>query len=116
MGNFSPENFGKFIAVMMLGAVASILLGSTIGIISKNQQASIGLAMPLAMLLGFSPMIAMFNDTAKKIFGILYTHQLNVVVNDFSAALTKPLLVMLANIVVLLVLFVAAYTKKGLRN
>ena len=116
MGNFSPENFGKFIAVMMLGAVASILLGSTIGIISKNQQAAIGLAMPLAMLLGFSPMIAMFNETAKKIFSILYTHQLNVVVNDFSANLIKPLLVMLANIIVLLILFVVAYTKKGLKN
>ena len=116
MGNFSPENFGKFIVVMMIGAVASILLGSTIGIISKNQQAAVGLAIPLAMILGFSPMISMFNETAKKIFGVLYTQQLNVVVNDFSAALTKPLLMMLANIVILVILFVVAYTKKGLRD
>ncbi|MCL1854586.1 MAG: ABC transporter permease [Clostridia bacterium] len=116
LGGFSGAALEIFMAVMMLSTVASMLLGAVIGILSKNQQAASGLGMPIAMILGFSPMIAMFNETAKKIFAIFYTMQVDLVVSDFSADLTKPFVIILANIAVLLVLFILAYKKKGLRD
>jgi len=116
IGRFAPGEFLAFMAVMASGAVASIILGATIGIFSQNQQAATGLAMPLAMVLGFGPMVAQFNETIERVFQIFYTQQINVVVNDFSAGLTRPLLVIWANIAVLAVLFALAYGKKGLRN
>jgi ABC-2 type transport system permease protein len=100
----------------MMGAAASIMLGAAIGMLSKNQQAATALSMPIAMILGFTPMIASFNKTVEKYASILYTQQLNVIVNDFSANFTKALLVIGANMIVLTVFFMIAYTKKGLKQ
>ena len=115
IGNFTGTEFMKFLAVMITGTAASVILGAAIGILSKNQQAATGLGMPVAMILGFTPMIASFNETVEKVAGILYTQQMNVIVNDFSVSLFEPLLVIAANIVVLTVVFVFAYKKKGLK-
>ena len=41
-------------------------------------------------------------------------NQINVIVNDFTINLWRPLLVIGANVTVLTVLFVLAYKKKGL--
>ncbi len=116
MGGFAGREFFQFVIIMLLGSVASILLGATIGILSKNQQASIGLSMPIAMILGFSPMVTMFNETVEKFFRVFYTQQINTVVNDFSANMTESILVILGNIVVLMAVFVLVYKKKGLRS
>jgi hypothetical protein len=61
-------------------------------------------------------MIASFNETVERFASVLFTQQINVVVNDFSAGLWKPLLVIAANIAVFIVLFVIAYKKKGLKG
>ncbi|MCL2216799.1 MAG: ABC transporter permease [Defluviitaleaceae bacterium] len=114
IGGFEQSEFLAFMAVMLSGAIASILLGATIGIFAKNQQAATGLSMPIAMVLGFGPMVAQFNEQVENVVGIFYTQQISVVVNDFSAGLTQPLTVIWINIAVLAVLFVLAYAKKGL--
>jgi len=116
IGGFAPQETMKFIAIMITGVAASILLGMTIGLFAKNSQAAGGLSMPAAVLVGFTPMIANFNETIEKVAGVLYTQQINVIVNDFSAGLMKPLLVIAANIAVFTVLFVIAYNKKGLKG
>jgi len=116
IARFDQSEFLAFMAVMASGAIASIILGATIGIFSKNQQAASGLSMPLAMILGFGPMIAMYNEYVERVFRIFYTQQISVTVSDFSAGITEPLIIIWANIVVLAVLFAIAYKKKGLRN
>jgi len=116
IGGFGGMDFVRFIVVLLLGSIASTLLGATVGIISKNQQSAAAMAMPLGMILGFTPMLALFSGTVQKIFGIFYTMQVNTLVNDFSASFAKPALIILANIVVLAVLFVLAYNRKGLRS
>ena len=60
-------------------------------------------------------MIASFNGTLEKVAGILYTQQLNVIVNDFSANFAKAMLVIGLNLVVLLFFFIIAYKKKGMK-
>jgi ABC-2 type transport system permease protein len=115
-GDFTRAELAKFLAVMIGGAAASVLLGASIGILARNQQTAGAIATPLAMILGFTPMIANFNETAEKAASILYTQQLNVIVNDFSASFTKALTVIGANILALLALFVFAYKKKGLKG
>jgi len=116
MGGFTPVDFGKFMALMLVSSVASMTLGALIGILSKNQQAATAVAMPVAMVLGFAPMIAMFNEAVKKVCAPLYTMQASLALDDLSAGLGQPLLIMLANAVVLVVAFAIAYQKKGLRN
>ena len=116
MGGFSGWDFAQFTGALLLGSVASVLLGATIGIISKNQQAATATAMPIGMILGFTPMLAMFNETVKDVTSIFYTMQVDALVNDFAAGFAKSALVILANVAVFAVLFMLAYRLKGLRD
>jgi len=116
IGNFSGIAIIKFICVMMCGSVASMLLGAAVGILSKNQQSAHAASMSVAVIIGFGPMITMFNETAGKILGVLYTQQINVIVNDLSAGTMRPLSVIAANIAVFAALFGIAYMKKGLKG
>lgn len=116
IGDFSAIETLKFLAVMIAGVAASILLGATIGMLSKNRQAATSLSFPIAVLVGFTPMIAVFSEPVERAVGFLYTQQMNVIANDFSVSLLRPLLVTASNIVVLLILFVIAYKKKGLKG
>jgi ABC-2 type transport system permease protein len=116
MGGFWGVEFVKFVAALLLGSVASMFLGAAVGMVSKNQQAATAMAMPLGMILGFTPMLAIFNETVKRVFGIFYTMQVDTLVNDFSAGFAKPALIILANVAAFAVLFALAYSKKGLRG
>jgi len=115
IGYFTWVELAKFLLVMITGVAASIILGAIIGILSKNRQAATAISMPVAIVLGFSPMIANYNKTVEKIAGVFYTQQLNVIVNDFSANFPKAMLVIVLNMSVLLFFFVIAYKKKGLK-
>jgi len=124
IGGFRGHELIVFMSVMMSGVVASILVGSTIGIFAKNQQAATGLAMPIAMVLGFGPIAAGFNEQVERMFSIFYTQQLNVVIDNFYAisgyysevSLWQPFAIIWGNISVLVVLFMLVYTKKGLKG
>jgi ABC-2 type transport system permease protein len=116
MGGFVGREFLLFLLVMIFGSAASMLLGASIGILSKNQQAAIAISMPIAMVLGFCPIFTMFNETAKKIFSIFYTQQMSAVVSDFSTDIIIPIIIILSNIAVLTVLFTLVYKKKGLKS
>ena len=116
IGGFSGTDFAKFIAIMIPGVATSIILGTVIGMVSKNRQTATAMATPAAILVGFTPMLAGFNETVYRFAGFLYTQQINVIVNDFSAGLTKPLLIVVANIAILVAVFIFAYKKKGLKD
>ncbi|MCL1857739.1 MAG: ABC transporter permease [Oscillospiraceae bacterium] len=116
IGDFTAAELLKFILILIFGSLTSILLGAAIGIFSKNQQTATAISVPVFMILSMCPLIAQFNETAEKIAGILYTQQINAVVNDFSVSAVKPVLIILANLIVFVVLFILAYKKKGLKG
>jgi hypothetical protein len=117
ISDFSGRDFWIFFAAMMSGVTASVVLGATIGILTKNQQAAAGLAMPAAVIFGFGPVIAQFNDGVARVFHITYTQQLNII---SAAQSTTPLAhsfaIMWANVAVLGVLFVVVFKLKGLKD
>ena len=119
IGNFSGLDFWIFTASLMSGVTASVVLGATIGILTKNQQSASALALPIAIVLGFGPMMAQFNDNIARFLHIFYTQQLNVVasyltVGGVETALWQSFAIMWANVAVLGVLFAFAYFRKGL--
>ena len=116
IGDFTIIETIKFLSVMIAGSATSIVLGALIGMLSKNQQAATALSMPIAVIIGFTPMVASFSETVEKYASILYTQQINVIVNDFSASFAQALMVIGINIVVLLMLFIIIYRKKGLKG
>jgi len=116
IGDFSFEEAMKFLAIMIASTAASVILGTAIGMFSKNQQAATALGMPAAMIIGFVPMISSFSEPVERFSSILYTQQLNVIVNDFSVELWRPFVVILSNIAVFTAIFLYAYKKKGLKG
>jgi ABC-2 type transport system permease protein len=116
IGSFSGIQIVRFLAVMITGTAASIMLGTVIGMWSKNSQTATSLGMPVAVIVGFAPMLANFNETIERFAGVLYTQQINVVTNDYVAGLAIPMLVIAANIAVFITLFIVAYRIKGLKG
>ena len=114
MSGFTGVQFARFWGVIALGVVTSTVLGATLGILARNQQAATAIATPVAMVLGFAPMLAQFSPSVAKVFSVFYTQQVSVLANDPTASLTRPLLVILANLVTLSALFVVAYRRRGL--
>lgn len=102
---------------MMLGAVASILFGASIGMLCKNEQAAISAGTAAGMFLGFGPMIANFNENkaVERIFNTFYT--MNFIYEDFNTDdIIRRIAIILANITVLAVVFAWAYSKQELRK
>jgi len=135
IGGFVGMEMLRFVSALIIGSGASMLLGASIGILSKNQQSATAISTPIFMILAFVPMLALFNETLQKVAGVLYTQQINEIVgglsfeainnataevgemvSEASVDVTKAYLIILANVAVFLILFVFAYKKKGLRN
>ena len=121
IAEFSGRAFWIFLASMLSGVAASIVLGAAIGIFCKNQQAATGLSMPFAMILGFGPMMAQFNDSIARGMHVFYTQQLNVIADYLTHGVSENPLwqafaIMWANVAVLGVLFAVVYRKKGLKG
>jgi len=109
MTGFEPLLWGKFLLVVMLGVVCSVLLGAAVGLLAGNQQAATATAMSVAVLVGFGPMLAQFSPTAGKATAFLYTMQVSRLANDPATSLGRPLLIVAANIAILAALAVFAY-------
>lgn len=102
----------------ILGIIASILLGSAVGIFSRNQGAATALAMPLALIAAFVPMVAMFNDKIEKIANVLYTQQINTLINNLSSSnfTLNHFLSIGINMLVFFIIFSYAYVKVDLKE
>jgi hypothetical protein len=121
IGEFSGADFWIFTAAMMSAVVCSIVLGAIFGMLMGNQQAATGLMLPAAMILGFGPMIAQFNDSIARFLHPFYTQQLNIVADYLTlgagqTSLWQSFAIMWANVAVLAVLFVLVYKMKGLKK
>lgn len=117
-GGYSGMELLRFELIMILGTLASLLMGSAIGIFSKNQGAANALAMPLAMITAFLPMIAMFNEKFSSIAKVLYTQQINYMVNDMSASnfTSDRFIIIGANMLLFLLAFIFIYSKADLKD
>jgi ABC-2 type transport system permease protein len=121
VGSYGGLDFLIFVTAMMSGIAGSIVLGATIGILTKNQQAATALSMPAALIIGFGPLLAQFNEGIANALRFLYTQQLNVVADRLNGlAVNTPLwqsfVIMWGNVAVLGILFAIVYAKKGIKD
>ena len=117
IGGFSGLDFWIFTAAMMSAAAGSVVLGATFGILMGNQQAAAALIFPFAIVLGFGPMMAQFNENIAQFLHVVYTQQLNIVADYLTLGggdtpLWHSFGIMWANVAVLSLLFVFVFKKK----
>jgi ABC-2 type transport system permease protein len=108
----------RFVLIMSIGSLTSIFLGSAVGVFSKSQSAAHALAVPIALIAAFMPMIAMFNDRFSSIAKVFYTQQISLMVNDISLSnFTLDRFIIIAiNMLIFLAVFIWAYSKADLKS
>lgn len=106
----------RFILAFMLGVIASLLVGASIGMFSKNQMGATSVTVPVMMIFSFLPMIALFNNNVEKVSKYIYTQQINYLLNNLSVSNFdfEKIMIIGINIMVFMLAFVFAYRKYGL--
>ncbi len=112
----SSEDVPRYLIIMGIGVAISVVLGSCIGILAKNQMSATSITVPVMLILAFAPMLSMFNNTIKKFSTYLYTQQLNIILDDMSLIdiSAKTCVILLINIVLFIMIFICSFSKKGL--
>ena len=112
-GGYQGKALVIFILVMLLGHSIAVLLGATIGAISKNQMMATSITVPVMMVLSFLPMLSMFNETIGKVAKFVFSGQLYVMINNMEAMQWKleNTAILGGNVVLVLGVFLMAYKK-----
>ncbi len=113
-GHYTGAAFAKFMLIMFLGFLTSMIIGAVVGIWCKNQMAATSITVPVMMVFAFMPMIASVNEKFMNVSRFLYTQQLNFLINNAKEITVENILVISVNATIAVVLFVYAYRKKQL--
>lgn len=105
-----------YMLVMAIGFAISALTGACIGLYAKNQMAATSAVMPVMVVFAFLPMLSMFNDNIKKIAKFFYTEQLKRLLDEmtFDGMKTSTGVILAVNAVLMVLLFLGLFKKKGL--
>lgn len=115
-GKYSGTALAGFVLILGIGILVSILVGAAIGTWSKNPMMAISISMPVMMIFSFLPMLSMFNETIGKFAKIIYSQQINLLLQQVEHIQLswESVVVIGGNMVVASVLFVVAYRRSGL--
>ncbi|MCL2385907.1 MAG: efflux RND transporter periplasmic adaptor subunit, partial [Defluviitaleaceae bacterium] len=117
MPNASAIQIFVMTCSLLLGSIASILLGAIVGMGSSNEQGAIGLSSVAGLVISFGPFLANMsgNQTMQNIFRIFYT--MNIVDTDVTRnEAIESFGIIFANVVVLSLIFAVVYAKQDPSN
>lgn len=115
-GGYTGIQLVYFIVICSLGMLISMLIGSIIGMVSKNQMAANSLAIPVMLVCAFVPMLSMFNQNIKKFGCFIFTQQINELLTKIplNAFPTQSILIILVNFIVFLIIYIRLFHKRSL--
>lgn len=115
LGGLSGIAFLKFIGVMMLCVLTTIVYGSALAVFSANRTTSGGLSTLLIIIFGFLPFLGI-SGSFSKYTSFLYTYQIEGLIGDIYGRQFNwnRMYIVLANLVVFLIIFIFAFRKNKL--
>lgn len=115
-GKYTGVILVKFLMIMAVGILSSLLIGAAIGTFSRNQMMATSLAVPVMMVFSFLPMLAAFNKNIEQAARITYSQQINVLLGSVEhlQIQSENVIVIAINILAAVILFGYAYRKSGL--
>lgn len=115
-GGHTGAAFGKFILIMGIGILVSILIGAAIGTWSRTQMMATSLTVPVMLIFSFLPMLSMFSEGIEKVARITYSQQIYSMIYQLDSMdfVAEPVGVIAVNIMVAIILFIYAYRRSGL--
>lgn len=115
-GQYRGKELVAFLLIMAAGILLSILVGAAIGVFSRNQMTATSITIPVMMVFSFLPMIATFNEKIAKFAKVTYSQQISMLINNINDVTIEMenVVILLANMLVAIVLFLLAFYRKGL--
>lgn len=114
--SYSLSEVISFLVAMIVGSSISILLGLSIGAYAPNMMSANGLAVPLAMLFAFLPMLASFNEKVKQVASVAYSQQISQIIEKLGTVSTQSIIVILINGIVFFCVFLIIFKKNKLES
>ena len=114
-GGYRGTTLLTFMVIMALGHLCSLLVGASLGVISKSQMQATSLSVPVMLVFAFLPMLSAFNEGIANVAKHVFSQQFYMMVNNLPEVevTLESGLILGGNIIVILGLFLWAY-KKGL--
>lgn len=106
----------KYVLVMTLGVVTTLVFGSALTLSSSLDSVSgAGIAV-IALLNSVLPMLSIFSPTIQKISCFIYTYQINNLIGDIYGNFFdwKRVIIIVSNLVLFFIGFVVSYKKSRL--
>ena len=112
-GGYLGYDLFIFMVIMLVGHIISILVGATIGILSKNQMMATSITVPVMMIFSFLPMLSMFNDSIKTISKYIFSEQLYILLNNLEQLHIniETGITLSINFIIILIIFMINYKK-----
>lgn len=119
VGEYRGKTLFAFFLIMAAGILASLLIGASIGTWSRNQMMATSMGVPAMLVFSFLPMLSMFNETIQKAAKVVYSQQINILINHLGGEMTEAVqaenvLIILLNMAAAFICFLFAYRKCGL--
>ena len=98
---------------MLFGHTISIVVGATIGVISKNQMMATSITVPVMMIFSFLPMLSNFNDSIRNVAKYIFSEQLYLVLNNIKQIeiTTESGIILGINFLIIIIAFIINYKK-----
>ncbi len=115
---FRAGQLMAYLSVMGAGLAVSVAAGAALGMFARSQMMATSLVMPVMLVLAFLPMLSAFQETVRKVAGILYTRQMQIFLEDlrFDRMDFKGAAIMVGNLAMVCLLFIIAYKRNGLER
>lgn len=101
------EAFGVMLCIS-IGSLVSIILGMSLGALAKTSVSVNAFAMPVGMILSFSPMLAGFNSSIHNVTRVLYGQQISDWIQNIKSISFRGIFVVAMNFLLILLIFVFA--------
>ena len=115
VGAYGGMLLARFLCVMAAGILLSELIGATIGAACRNQLTASSVTVPTMMILSFLPMLALFNESIRKIAQITYSQQISLLIGGIEGgeASIKSAAILTINFAIAFAAFVIVYRRKS---
>ena len=110
LSDFTTNQIINFYIAALTGGIISILIGMCIGTTSKSASAANGVAVPLAMVFSFLPMLVSFNKGLEKVAKFIYGQQVSYIVNGCKFKI-ENVVILAVNFVICIVAYVVLYQR-----
>jgi len=106
----------KYVLVMILGVVTTLVLGSALTLSSSLDSVSGAVIALIALLNSILPLLSIFNPSIQKISYFIYTYQINNLIGDIYGNFFdwKRVIIIVSNLVLFFIGFVVSYKKSRL--